>query len=106
MDINNIEKHMAWEKYRNPNFDWSDYSFYKTNQLSEDFVREFKDKVAWLNIFKYQTLSESFIKNIMKNLFLDDKRIWEFISKYQKLSRSVRCRICLLKLKKDNKKVS
>ena len=49
-------------------------------KLSEDFIREFQDKVYWYNISTYQKLSESFIRDFQ------DKVNWYFISKHQKLS--------------------
>ena len=49
-------------------------------KLSEDFIREFQDKVYWYNISTYQKLSESFIRDFQ------DKVDWYFISKHQKLS--------------------
>jgi len=30
-------------------------------ELSEDFIREFKDRVIWFLIFRYQRLSEEFL---------------------------------------------
>ena len=35
-------------------------------KLSENFIREFKDKVNWEYISKYQTLSEDFKKELFK----------------------------------------
>ena len=51
-------------------------------KLSENFIRKFQDKVDWANIFVYQKLSENFICDFQ------DKVDWECISKYQKLSKS------------------
>ena len=48
--------------------------------LSEDFIREFKDKVNWNCISTYQRLSENFIREF-KN-----KVNWNCISNYQRLS--------------------
>ena len=48
--------------------------------LSEDFIREFKDKVDWDCISIYQKLSENFIREIQ------DRVVWRCISIYQKLS--------------------
>jgi hypothetical protein len=39
--------------------DWKDISEYQ--QLSEDFIREFDDKVNWKIICENQQLSEDFI---------------------------------------------
>ena len=49
-------------------------------KLSEIFIREFKDKVDWLCISIFQTLSEDFIREFK------DKVDWECISKFQTLS--------------------
>ena len=46
--------------------DWENISFYQT--LSEDFIREFKDKVDWQSISMYQILSEDFIKEFQDKL--------------------------------------
>ena len=51
-------------------------------KLSEEFIREFKDKVNWHNISENQILSESFIREFQ------DKVKWSTISKYQNLSES------------------
>ena len=57
-----------WEQYYNPDFDWSDWEFYADNTLTEDFIREFKDKVNWYFISEYQTLSEDFKEEFKKEL--------------------------------------
>ena len=71
--------------------------------LSENFIREFKDKVYWIDISYYQNLSENFIKEFQNSVnwsyislrqklseeFIREfqNRVnWEYISKYQKLS--------------------
>ena len=48
--------------------------------LSEEFIREFEDKVNWYNISTYQTLSEDFIKEF------ENKVDWNYISERQTLS--------------------
>jgi hypothetical protein len=48
-------------------------------KLSEDFIREFKDRVDWYYISKCQKLSESFIREFQ------DKVDWDNILVYQKL---------------------
>ena len=50
------------------------------NGLTEDFIREFQDKVHWNCISIYQYLSEEFIRE-----FKDDV-VWNLISIYQHLS--------------------
>ncbi len=67
---------------KNKKIDWNNCEFYKNNQLSEDFIREFKNKVNWIYISAYKKLSEEFIKEFQ------DKVDWYFISKRQKLSES------------------
>lgn len=57
---------------------WADISEHQN--LSEEFIREFQDKVNWLPISKYQKLSESFIREFR------DKVNWLLISIYQSLS--------------------
>jgi len=66
---------------KNINFlrnDWKIISYYK--YLSEDFIREFKDKVIWEYISESQKLSEAFIREFQ------DKVDWSRISSSQKLS--------------------
>jgi hypothetical protein len=46
-------------KYFDGKIDWIDISKYQS--LSEDFIREFQDKVNWKWISKYSNLSEDFI---------------------------------------------
>lgn len=58
--------------------DWRALS--RHNGLTEDFIREFQDKVHWDCISIYQHLSEEFIRE-----FKDDV-VWTLISIYQHLS--------------------
>ena len=51
-------------------------------KLSENFIREFKNRINWECISKHQKLSESFIREFQ------DKVNWNWISKHQKLSKS------------------
>ena len=60
---------------------------FRVSNLSEDFIREFQDKVDWDCISKYQNLSEDFIREFQ------DKVDWQEISRlaikiknYQKIS--------------------
>ena len=46
--------------------DWNNIS--KHQKLSENFIREFQDKVNWYNISNYQKLSEKFIKEFDLNI--------------------------------------
>ena len=59
---------------------WVDISV--EQKLSEDFIREFKDKVDWEWISRNQKLLESFIREFKD--YVD----WEWISENQKLSKS------------------
>ena len=64
--------------YSNEAFiDWRDVY---QRPLTEDFIREFKDKVDWYYISVYQNLSEDFIREFQ------DKVNWNAISEYQRLS--------------------
>ena len=54
----------------------------RCQKLSEDFIREFQDKVKWGWISMYQNLSEDFIREFQ------DKVVWRFISERQNLSES------------------
>jgi len=57
---------------------WEYISSY--HKLSENFIKEFKDKVDWGYISRFQKLSENFVREFK------DKVNWECISEYQKLS--------------------
>lgn len=65
---------------------WEKISVWQT--LSEDFMREFKDKLEWHYIVQYQKLSEDFIREMKDYLnsleFSED--IWSSISFCQELS--------------------
>ena len=61
-----------------PSNEWSNISINQV--LSEEFIREFNDKVDWENISRYQTLSEEFIREFK------DKVVWHNISFSQTLS--------------------
>ena len=56
------------------------YIYYGTCELSEDFIREFQDKLNWGNISYCQKLSENFIREFQH------KVDWEYISLGQKIS--------------------
>jgi len=43
----------------------------KVQNLSEDFIREFQDKVNWVYISECQKLSENFIKEFSDKLYID-----------------------------------
>ena len=58
--------------------EWFWISIYQ--KLSEDFIREFQDKVNWGYISIHQKLSEDFIREFQ------DKFDWDYISENQKLS--------------------
>jgi hypothetical protein len=49
-------------------------------KLSEDFIREFKDKVYWDGISIYQELSEDFIREFKDEIY------WNYILTHQTLS--------------------
>ena len=69
---------------------WDCISIYQ--HLSEEFIREFKDDVVWTLISIYQHLSEDFIREF------EDKVDWECISECQHLSedfiREFKDRVC------------
>ena len=59
--------------------DWDNISAYQ--HLSEDFIREFKDNVSWYRISSCHRLSEEFIREFK------DRVYWGCISQYQRLSK-------------------
>jgi 1,2-phenylacetyl-CoA epoxidase catalytic subunit len=65
--------------YRLTKFDWNCIS---SHDLSEDFMREFQNKINWQMISQYQKLSEGFIREFQ------DKLNWFWISMRQVLSES------------------
>jgi len=67
------------EEFKNEDHSWHTISVYWN--LSENFIREFQDKVDWNDIFKWQKLSEDFIREFQ------DKVSWKKISCYQELSK-------------------
>ncbi|CCU55591.1 tryptophan repeat gene family [Choristoneura biennis entomopoxvirus] len=72
-------KYIEFKKFiYDTNINWSNIS--RCQKLSEDFIREFKDKVDWYNISIHQKLSEDFIREFKY------KVNWCRISIYQKLS--------------------
>jgi hypothetical protein len=60
--------------------DWACICMYQ--KLSEDFIREFQDKVHWDRICSNQKFSESFIREFEKEV----KPYFYFISLYQELT--------------------
>ena len=58
----------------NPNGDWDWYNICSIEELDEDFLREFQDKLFWWRIPFRQNLSEPFMKEFK------DKIYWEWLS--------------------------
>ena len=59
------------------------YYISSRQKLSEEFIREFVDKVNWFYISESQKLSNKFIKKFK------DKVNWNYISREQKLSHNL-----------------
>lgn len=104
--LETVKKKLEWEKYYDPDFEWDRIIYYKNSELTEDFIREFHDKVNWEYISKCQKLSENFIREFhdkvdwvsisinqkLSESFIrefQDKVDWECISSYQKLSENL-----------------
>lgn len=65
------------EHYQDPEWDWGD--IYMDN-LSIDFIREFRDELPWRSISEYKVMTD-------KDLYeFKDRLNWGVISSYQKLS--------------------
>ena len=78
--IKDIKNRLEWEQYYDPEFDWNNYDFYRNNKLTEDFIREFQDKVNWWLISEYQKLSEDFIREFKDNVSWVDISIAQVLS--------------------------
>ena len=59
---------------------WDNISRDKELELSEEFIREFQDKLYWPYISRYQKLSEDFISE-----FIDKVNMF-YVSEYQNVS--------------------
>ena len=102
--IDDIKKKLEWEKYYSlDELTWNSGIFYTNNRFTEDFIREFADRVNWYYISKDQQLSESFMeefeddidwwcisqRQILSENFIRkyaNKVAWNLISMYQTLS--------------------
>ena len=86
-----------------PGTSWHEISEYQYQPLSEDFIKEFQDRVKWNKISAYQHLSEDFIREFQDRVYWDrisahqhlsedfirefeDRVEWYMIAKYQHLS--------------------
>ena len=78
MTIEEFNKLLGTDYKALGNVDWQYISHH--HHLSDDFIREFKDKVDWDYISRYQKLSEDFIREFQ------DVINWGYVSAYQKLS--------------------
>lgn len=77
--IIDYKKRFEWaELIQRYKADWAELS--KKQELTGEFIHEFRDKLNWLYICIYQTLPERFMENHKKYI------LWRWISKYQKLS--------------------
>jgi len=110
--IKKLEKEFGKKISKFEGRDWVKISEYQ--ELSEDFIREYQDKLDWWNISQYQKLSEEFIleyqfyvscfwrsdywinisqyQKLSENFIREneDKVCWKYIFKYQKLSENFR----------------
>lgn len=71
------------ERYGKPISEFTEYDWRRTSRyqkLSEDFIREYQNKLNWDNISIYQELSDDFIREFQ------DKVDWKLISIFQNLS--------------------
>jgi hypothetical protein len=71
------------EQYGKPISEFTEFDWERTSRypnLSEDFIREYQDKVCWDYISWFQELSEDFIREFQH------KVNWFKISIHQKLS--------------------
>jgi hypothetical protein len=59
--------------------------------LSEDFIREFQDRVKWFWISRNQKLSEDFIREFQ------DRVNWDYISSNPNIDRQVKINLGLIK---------
>ena len=75
-ELNKILEKYKWKSIKD--VDWYNISY--DQELSEEFIREFQDKVHWYNISYYQELSEDFMREFK------DKPNWVCISYHQKIS--------------------
>ena len=58
-----LKKKLKWEQYYSlDELTWKSDTLYKYNRFTEDFLREFQDKVLWGYVSRYQQLSESFME--------------------------------------------
>lgn len=72
-----ITEEFIREHYQDQNWDWSDIFM---NNLSIDFIREFKDILPWRYISEYKELCDKDFHEFK------DKINWGIASSYQKLS--------------------
>ena len=67
--IDDLKKKLEWEKYYSlDELTWNSQSFYENNAFTEDFIREFADRVNWYHVSHFQRLSESFMEEFEDNL--------------------------------------
>ena len=97
--VEGFENHVCWtyiswknnlsEDFIREFKDQLNWNYISSQQvLSEDFIREFKDKVDWSRILINQELSKDFVVEF-KNLILDleDTEDWKCISYYQNITK-------------------
>ena len=90
-----VREHKDW------NHNWNNIS--KNSKLTEEFIKEFKDKLNWNKISQYQKLSEKFIEE------MKDYVVWSKIARYQTLSegfkKEYKNKLRVRKSKKTEKKI-
>lgn len=69
-------------------YDGNFRSIFFNETLSEDFIREFQDKVDWDLISKYQALTEKFIEEFQDKVNWINVALYQFVS-YDFLKRHI-----------------
>jgi hypothetical protein len=67
---------------------WDSISY--NQNLSEDFIREFQDRVYWAGISRKQKLSEAFIREFQNRVK------WDYISRNPNIDRQVKINLGLI----------
>ena len=65
-DIKRKLKLEKWDKYyHQPRYVWSNSEFYLKYTFSEDFIREFQDKIDWRSLFLREDMEQKLINLIL-----------------------------------------
>ena len=88
--LEKAKQKISWERFYSNDFEWNKEQLYIDHVFSEEFLKEFFQKINWRILLKYQDIDENFFvrhKNSFNYIsYVYYPAIWETIVHYQTFS--------------------